>query len=367
MKILVEREKLLAPVSLVAGVVERRQTLPILAYLLIRAADDKITMVGTDLEVEMVAVVEGRIREAGDITVPARKLLDICRALPEGAEIGLSQQSSKVVLKAGKSRFTLTSLLPTDFPKVEAETFENSLRVSASLLKRVLEATSFCMALQDVRYYLNGVYVELENRCLRTVATDGHRMAVSEVGLEQDLSTPTNFIIPRKAVQEILRLLPNDETSMVTIMVGQNHLRLTVGGLTVTTKLIDGKFPDYRKVIPTAQTKLLVLEREIFREALNRAAILANEKYRGVRLNLESGRLSITAHNPDQEEAVEELEVAYDGEPLEIGFNVNYLADATSAVQSPEIRLGLSDASSSCTLQSPNDASTEYIVMPMRL
>lgn len=367
MKILVEREKLLAPVSLVAGVVERRQTLPILAYLLIRAADDKITMIGTDLEVEMVAVVEGKIREAGNITAPARKLLDICRALPEGAEIGLGQQGSKVVLKAGKSRFTLTSLLPTDFPKVETESFENSLRVSALLLKRVLEATSFCMALQDVRYYLNGVYVELENRCLRTVATDGHRMAVSEVSLDEDLSTPRNFIIPRKAVQEISRLLPNDETSVVNLMVEQNHLRLTVGGLTVTTKLIDGKFPDYRKVIPTAQSKVLVLEREVFREALNRAAILANEKYRGVRLNLEPGKLSITAHNPDQEEAVEELEVAYDGEPLEIGFNVNYLADATSAIHSPEIHLGLSDASSSCTLRSPNDTSTEYIVMPMRL
>ena len=222
------------------------------------------------------------------------------------------------------------------------------------------------MALQDVRYYLNGVYIELENRSLRAVATDGHRMAVSEATLEQDFPSTRHFIVPRKAVQEILRLLPNDETT-VNLMVGQNHLRLTVSGLTVTSKLIDGKFPDYRKVIPTAQTKVLVLERETFREALNRTAILANEKYRGVRLNLEPGKLSITAHNPDQEEAVEEVEVAYNGEPLEIGFNVNYLTDATSAVGSPEIRLGLSDASSSCTLQSPSDSSTEYIVMPMRL
>lgn len=366
MKILVEREKLLIPVSLVAGVVERRQTLPILAYLLIRAGDNKMTMVGTDLEVEMVATVEGRVREAGDVTVPARKLLDICRALPEGAEIELAKQGAKVSLKAGKSRFTLTSLVSTDFPKVETETFDNALQVSAQLLKRVLEATSFCMALQDVRYYLNGVYIELENRCLRAVATDGHRMAVSEVLLEQELPTTTHFIVPRKAVQEILRLLPNDETT-VKLMVAQNHVRLTVNGLTVTSKLIDGKFPDYRKVIPTAQTKVLVLEREIFREALNRTAILANEKYRGVRLNLEPGKLSITAHNPDQEEAVEELGVDYSGEPLEIGFNVTYLADATSAIGSPEIRFGLSDASSSCTLQSPSDSSTEYIVMPMRL
>ena len=366
MKILVEREKLLMPVSLVAGVVERRQTLPILAYLLIRAVDKKITMIGTDLEVEMVAAVEGQVKEAGDVTVPARKLLDICRALPEGAEIGLVKQGSKVVLKAGKSRFTLTSLLPADFPKVETESFDNTLQVSAAVLKRVLEATSFCMALQDVRYYLNGVYIELENQYLRAVATDGHRMAVSEVALGQNFTTSIHFIVPRKAVQEILRLLPNDETT-VSLMVAQNHLRLTVGGLTVTSKLIDGKFPDYRKVIPTAQTKILVLQREIFREALNRAAILANEKYRGVRLNLEPGKLSITAHNPDQEEAVEELEVAYDGELLEIGFNVSYLADATSAVSSPEIRLGLSDASSSCTLRSPIESSTEYIVMPMRL
>jgi len=366
MKILVERDKLLVPVSLVAGVVERRQTLPILAYLLLRATDNKITMIGTDLEVEMVATVEGKVKEAGDMTVPARKLLDICRALPDGAEIGLTKQGSKVALRAGKSRFTLTSLVATDFPKVETETFDDTLQLTASLLKRVLEATSFCMALQDVRYYLNGVYIELENRSLRAVATDGHRMAVSEATLEQDVPTTRHFIVPRKAVQEILRLLPNDETT-VNLMVGQNHLRLTVSGLTVTSKLIDGKFPDYRKVIPTGQTKILILEREVFREALNRAAILANEKYRGVRLNLEPGKLSITAHNPDQEEAVEEVEVTYNGEPLEIGFNVNYLTDATSAVSSPEIRLGLSDASSSCTLQSPSDSSTEYIVMPMRL
>ena len=366
MHIDVEREKLLTPVSLVAGVVERRQTLPILGYVLLQAADGSITMVGTDLEVEMVATVGGKVRESGEATVPARKLLDICRALPERAELTLTKQGTKVILKAGRSRFTLSSLAPADFPKVEVETFPYTLDIPAVKLKYVLESTAFCMALQDVRYYLNGLYLELEDRHLRAVATDGHRMAVTEITHEHHAHSGTQLILPRKAVQEILRLLPNDETP-VSLLVGQNHLRLTINGLTVTSKLIDGKFPDYRKVIPTAQTKTVLLDRGLFREALNRAAILANEKYRGVRLNLQAGKLAITAHNPEQEEAVEELEIDYRGEPLEIGFNVNYLADAANAVDSSELHLGLSDASSSCTLKSPSDSATQYIVMPMRL
>lgn len=366
MHILVEREKLLAPVSLVAGVVERRQTLPILAYLLLRASESSVTMVGTDLEVEMVATVEGRVQEGGEVTVPARKLLDICRALPEGSELTMAKQGAKLIVKAGKSRFTLSSLASTDFPKVETETFPFTFTIPSAKLKHVLESTAFCMALQDVRYYLNGLYMELEDRHIRAVATDGHRMAVTELTQDQKAPNSTQFILPRKAVQEALRLLPNDETP-VNLMVGQNHLRLVVHDLMVTSKLIDGKFPDYRKVIPTAQTKTLLLDRGLFREALNRAAILANEKYRGVRLNLQPGRLAITAHNPEQEEAVEELEVDYSGEALEIGFNVTYLADAASAIDSSEVHLGLSDASSSCTLKSPSDSATQYIVMPMRL
>lgn len=366
MQIHVEREKLLPPVSLVAGVVERRQTLPILAYLLLRADSKNITMVGTDLELEMVATVDGRVQEGGETTVPARKLLDICRALPEHAELAIEKQGSKLSLKAGKSRFTLSSLPAVDFPKVEAGSFPHTLVIPAVKLKHVLESTAFCMALQDVRYYLNGLYLELDDRVIRAVSTDGHRMGVTEVAHEDNPYSGTQVILPRKAVQEALRLLPNDE-SPVRLMIGQNHTRLVVNGLTVTSKLIDGKFPDYRKVIPTAQTKTVLLDRSSFREALNRAAILANEKYRGVRLNLQPGKLAITAHNPEQEEAVEELEIDYQGEPLEIGFNVSYLVDAASAVESPEIQLGLSDASSSCTLKSPNEAATQYIVMPMRL
>ena len=366
MRIEIDRENLLIPVSVVAGVVERRQTLPILAYLLLRASETGISMIGTDLEVEVVAIANGEVVDRGDVTVPARKLLEICRALPEGVRITVASQGNKIAVKAGKSRFSLATLPADDFPKVETLDFVSVLTIPALELKRVLDSTAFCMAQQDVRYYLNGLYLEVENHQIRAVATDGHRMAIMELQGELSALKPAQIIVPRKAIHEIARLLPSDETP-VTIAVDTNHLRLQVAGLVVTSKLIDGKFPDYRKVIPAVQTKSVILNQIQFRDALSRVAILANEKYRGVRLNLQSGKLSVTAHNPEQEEAIEEIETSYSGEPLEIGFNVNYLVEAAGAIDSPEIVLGLSDANSSCTLRSSVETGAQYIVMPMRL
>lgn len=367
MQIVIEREKLLTPLSLVAGVVERRQTLPILSYLLLRADGQGIHMTGTDLEVELLAAAAGRVDQPGEVTVPARKFLDICRALPENATITVARQEERVVVRSGRSRFTLVTLPASDFPTVGVDSFTSLLTIPAGTLRQVFESTAFCMAQQDVRYYLNGLYLELSETQLRAVATDGHRMAICDEASTGGPQNPLQCIVPRKAVQEILRLLPSDEESVVTIRIDSNHLRLEVIDLVMTAKLIDGKFPDYTKVIPTAQSKLVMLSQQELRNGLSRVAILANEKYRGVRLNLESGKLAMTAHNPEQEEAVEEVEVRYSGESLEIGFNVNYLLEAAGAIRESEIQLGLSDASSSCTLKAPAQPNTQYIVMPMRL
>lgn len=366
MQIQLAREALLKPVATVAGVVERRQTLPILSYLLIGAADGRVTFTGTDLEAEIVTSATCDVIKAGDVTVPARKILDICRALPEGVVVTLSKQTDKVLLQAGRSRFSLSTLPTTDFPKVEAERFEQALTIEKLSLKNAIERTAFCMAQQDVRYYLNGLYLEIEGKRLRAVATDGHRMAMTEVEGVSGGTKALQVIVPRKGVQEISRLLVADEGS-ARLEFGANHARLTLEDLVFTTKLIDGKFPDYTKVIPNNQSKMVHLNRQAFREALSRVAILANEKYRGIRLNLESGKLRVTAHNPEQEEAVEEVETNFSGGSLEIGFNVNYLIEAVGALPVEEVVLGLNDSNSSCTVRAEGDGATQYIIMPMRL
>jgi DNA polymerase-3 subunit beta len=298
--------------------------------------------------------------------VPARKLFDICRALPEGTDLSITKQGEKVVTKAGKSRFTLLTLPPADFPAVEAGAFEQVLTIPQDDLKRLLDRTSFCMAQQDVRYYLNGLYLEMKDRRVRAVATDGHRMAMSDLGLETEIATERQIIIPRKGIQELSRLLSNTPDP-VKIEVGSSHIRVHCPDITFTSKLIDGKFPDYTKVIPSSQTKTAKVPRDAFREALGRVAILANEKYRGVRLAFQPGRLGMSAHNPEQEEAAEELEVEFHGETLEIGFNVNYLMEAVGAIGAPEVVLGGNDSNSSCLLYAPQDEATRYIIMPMRL
>jgi DNA polymerase III subunit beta len=366
MQISIKREELLKPLSIVAGVVERRQTLPILSYALFRHDGNGTTLSGTDLEVEVITKLSVVNSDEGALTLPARKLLDICRALPEDTKINIKHTGDKAVLNAGKSRFTLLTLPPNDFPDIETNQWEQTFSMTQSELQPLLEKTHFCMAQQDVRYYLNGMLLESGKGVLRAVATDGHRMAISETTLKNADIGDKQVIIPRKGVQEIIRLLGTSDDT-VGIQTSSNHIRTKTSEITFTSKLIDGRFPEYNKVIPSNQTKMLQLEREPFREALSRVAILSNEKYRGVRLRLSKRSITINAHNPEQEEAEEELSIQYEGEELEIGFNVNYLIEATSALTSHEMTLGLNDANSSCTISSPDDTGTQYVIMPMRL
>lgn len=366
MHIALQREEILKPLSYVAGVVERRQTLPILSFILLREQQGELTLTGTDLEVEIVTKLGTKAKGMESITLPARKLLDICRALPEAAPIDLRKDGDKVVIKSGKSRFSLLTLPASDFPSIQTSQWDLTVKMSQGNLRRLLIQTHFCMAQQDMRYFLNGLLFEFGSNRLRVVGTDGHRMAVSDAVLENSANTPRQAIVPRKGVHEISRLLEETDDT-VEISLNQNHIQVRADGFTFTSKLIDGKYPDYAKVIPASQSKIIHLGREIIREALSRAAILSNEKYRGVRLVLGDKTLKISAHNPEQEEAQEEISTDYSGEPIEIGFNVGYMIEAISALQGDKVVLGMSDANSSCTISGPEAKAPLYVIMPMRL
>lgn len=366
MHIQIQREDLLKPLTQVAGAADRRQTLPILSNVLLKFVDKALVLIGTDLEIEVVARQPSSRGENGAITVPARKLLEICRALPPEAKIEIRQEKDKTVIKSGRSRFTLLTLPAADFPNLETTTWDETLRLPQKDLKTLLEKTHFCMALQDVRYYLNGLLLDLSGNQLRAVATDGHRLAISELTLGQPVHKDRQIIVPRKGVQELTRFLEEDAHE-AEIQLANNHLRANLQDLTFTCKLIDGRFPDYSRVIPEHHPKHIRVPREALRSLLGRVSILANEKYRGVRFHLKPGSLTVIAHNPEQEEAQEELPTEYQGDEVEIGFNANYISDAVAAIGSEEIEIGLTDSNSSCTLNAPGETRDRYVVMPMRL
>ena len=366
MKTIIKRDDLVGPLQQVIGAVERRQTLPILGNVLFKSSDGDTSLTATDLEIEMVARVESGDSEPFQTTVPARKLLDIGKALPEGASIQFDIADSKVVLVSDRSRFTLSTLSARDFPGLDAIEFQTAFDIAQGTLKGLFDQTSFAMAQQDVRYYLNGILMEVNTDKVRLVATDGHRLALSEAAVETGVEEPRQIIIPRKAVLELARLLGHgDET--VRCQLSANHLRVETGTLQFTTKLIDGKFPDYQRVIPVDGNKTMSVERETLKRAMSRIAILSNEKYRGIRLILTKGSLTIQANNPDQEEAEEELAVDYTEEDLEIGFNVTYLIDVLNVLDSERVQIKLKDAGSSAILSDKEDSASLYVVMPMRL
>jgi DNA polymerase-3 subunit beta len=365
MKFSAARETLLKPLQTVVGVVERRQTMPILSNVLLGVQGSKLSITATDLEVEMVAEAEVKGDSAGDITVPGRKLHVIFRALPEGTTVEFTLSGDRLTIKAGRSRFTLSTLRAADFPTIDEIAAKQTLRLNKQDLRRLVEKTHFSMAQQDVRYYLNGLLLETEKKRLRAVATDGHRLALSEVELLGPATRDEQLIVPRKGVLELSRLLEGE--GEVQVALGANHVRVQLDGVRLTSKLIDGRFPEYSRVVPTQPKNIIKADRNLFRQALQRTAILSNEKYRGVRLELGANSVVLQANNPEQEEAVETLEVEYAGDAMEIGFNVNYLLDALAAVDSEQVEFGVTDGNSSCLIREPGSERTKFVVMPMRL
>ncbi len=366
MKFTITREALLRPLQVVSGVVEKRQTLPILANVLVQAVMDRLVLTGTDLEVELTATAPLQGAETGDVTLPARKFLDICRTLPEGAEIAVSVEGERANIRSGKSRFHLATLPAAEYPTTESVQGAFRFEVAQGALRELIDRTQFCMANQDVRYYLNGLLLEVDAGRLRTVATDGHRLAVSDLVEQLGVEEQRQVIVPRKGVVELGRLLEESDTPCA-VQLTNNHIRVEVGEIVMVSKLIDGRFPDYERVVPVGGDKIVKADRSLLRQALVRASILSNEKYRGVRIQLEENRLRATVSNPEQEEAEEEIEVEYGGDGFEIGFNVAYLLDALNAVKQEEVIITLTDANSSCLIQGSGDESSRYVVMPMRL
>jgi DNA polymerase-3 subunit beta len=364
MKLTATREELLAPLQSVIGVVERRQTMPVLANVLLSARDGRLSITGTDLEVELVAAAKVGLEQPGDITVPGRKLLDIFRALPDGVSVTLSTEGERMIVRAGRSRFTLSTLPAAEFPVVEEINAAQTLSLPQGEFRRLIDKTHFSMAQQDVRYYLNGLLLETQDSMLRAVATDGHRLALSEMTLSAQVKAG-QVIVPRKGILELQRILGTEGS--VELAIGTNHVRAQIGDIRFSSKLIDGRFPEYGRVIPNSPPKRVEADRELLRQALQRTAILSNEKYRGIRLGVKTDLLTVQAHNPEQEEAEDQVEVVYAGDEVEIGFNVNYLLDALSAIEGDKVEIGLADANSSCLIHAPGLTQTRYVVMPMRL
>lgn len=366
MDLIIERSQLLPILQVVIGVVERRQALPVLANLLLTTNGETLQITASDMEVELVASLKIKDQGKHEITLPARKLLDICRALPEDSTIRIKAAGHRVQLLSGKSRFTLTTLPAHEYPIIDMHVPTAEFSITQEAFKELLEKTAFSMAQQDVRYYLNGLLLELNENGVRAVATDGHRLALRDLEIPMKIKEKTQIILPRKGVIELIKHLENKEEE-VSVKISNNHIRVKFNEIIFTSKLIDGKFPDYDRVVPEIGKSVVLAERELLRQSLTRASILSNEKYRGVRILLEKGKLRALAHNPEQEEAEEEVEVDYDGQEMEIGFNVSYLLDALSIIKTRMVRITIKDPNSSCLLLPEEDNKSKYVVMPMRL
>ena len=362
-----KRDDLLAPLSAVSGIIERRHTLPILSNVLIDGSGESLTFLATDIEIQISArTALGGGKDAKSLTVGARKLLDILRALPEDVEVSLQPQDKRLLVRAGKSRFNLQTLPAEDFPRLAKAAGESvQFNLAQKALRRLLGLVQYAMAQQDIRYYLNGLLMVLEGGELKLVATDGHRLAFASMPVQASTARQ-EAIIPRKTVIELTKLLA-DSDEEVRIELSPTQAGFTFGTIQLASKLIDGKFPDYTRVIPTAHKNKLLTQREPLRQALQRAAILSNEKFRGVRWVLTDGSLKIVSSNADQEEAQEELEVKYAGDALDIGFNVNYLLDVLNNVAGNELECAFGDSSSSALISYASEKGFKYVVMPMRI
>lgn len=367
MNIKINRDTLLKPLSSVSGIVERRHTLPILSNLLLEAKDEKIVLTATDLEMQISLSVHTAIGGELSTTISAKKLLDICRALPENTEINMATTDSRVQVKAGKSKFNLQTLPAADYPVMtkSAGSASATINIGQGALKRLLKQVEFAMAQQDIRYYLNGLLFEVSANRLNVVGTDGHRLSFTSTELSQNYEKQ-EIILPRKTVIELIKLL-DDSDEEVTIEITTGQVNFSFGDIRLISKVIDGKFPDYTRVIPVGHQNSFTADRMTILLSMQRASILSNEKYRGIRLVLGQNSLRLISTNSEQEEAEEELEINYSGDPLDIGFNVTYMIDVLNNVNSDNVVFSFADANSSCLVTVPNDSNYKYVVMPMRI
>lgn len=371
MQFTISREALLKPLQRVAGAVERRQALPILANILVVVKNQLLSLTATDLEIEMIARIPlSEPSQAGAVTIPGKKWMDICKALPEGATITLECTENKVILRSGRSRYTLACLGAESFPQIEESVGDIEIALPQQKLKELLDFSAFSMAQQDVRYYLNGVFLSLRSDEIRMVATDGHRLATIHLPMPANLPHPVGVIIPRKAVVEMQRLFSEGEEE-IGLVVGKNHLRTITPQTSFITKLIEGKFPDYQRVLPASDgAKTLEITREPLRQALSRVCALFTDKYRGVALKFNPGVLRIIAVTPDKDEVEDELEISYQGEEVEIGVNASYLLEYLNIIHTETVQVSFWDANQAILFKSqPGTMGGQhlYVVMPMRL
>lgn len=370
MRVTIERTAFLKALNHVQSVVERRNTIPILSNVLVQAGKDVVRLIATDLDIEIVETVAAEVAREGAATVPAHMLYDIVRKLPEGAQLELDQgpDGSRVNIFAGKSRFALQALPPEDFPDLASGEMANSFAVPVSDLKALIEKTRFAISTEETRYYLNGIYLhEVEKGSfLRAVATDGHRLAQAQVARPDGAKGMPGVIVPRKTVLEIVKLLEGEDGE-VEISLSASKIRFAVGRLVLTSKLIDGTFPDYERVIPRNNDKLMTVDARLFANAVDRVSTISLEKSRAVKMNLGQGRLTLTVNNPDSGSAEEEIAADYDRDPLDIGFNSRYLMDVAGQITSGEMTFRLADAGSPTIVADPADEAALYVLMPMRV
>jgi DNA polymerase-3 subunit beta len=372
MKVTVERAELLKCLGHVHRVVERRNTIPILANVLLRAGDSKLSLKATDLDLEVIEPIAAEVGASGATTVPAHMFYEIVRKLPEGAQVVIEALADRasLAIKAGRSRFTLQTLPESDFPDLAAGEMTHKFAMPAGELKRLVDKTQFAISTEETRYYLNGIYLHNpssnEKQLLRAVATDGHRLAQYELDAPEGASGMPGIIVPRKTVGELQRLIENGETE-VTVELSTNKIRFTIGDVVLTSKLIDGTFPDYARVIPLGNDKLLVVDKADFEAAVDRVSTVSSERGRAVKLSLSGPRLLLSVTNPDSGSATEELEVDYGGDPLDIGFNSRYLLDIAAQVDGETAVLKLADPGSPTLIQDQDGGGTLYVLMPMRV
>ncbi|MEE9444681.1 MAG: DNA polymerase III subunit beta [Cocleimonas sp.] len=369
MKLTISKETLLEQLTHVVGAVEKKHTSKILENIFIQATENKLQLVGTDLEIEMSATLEIQAESAGQITAPARKLFDICKALPADCFILLETEGERLHIKGVRSRFELATLPADEYPLLDDIPIKQEINIPEKSLKSLMEKVSFSMANQDVRYYLNGLLLEFSGDKIAAVSTDGHRLAISEYKALEGTSNDTDLkiIVPRKGILELSRLLDASSELPVTLQISDNHIRVNKDNIRFTSKLIDGKYPDYKAAIPAKSTYSIELDREQFRDTLARVAILSNEKFKGIRLGFKKGTMTLHSNNPDNESAEEEIDINYSGDVFEIGFNVTYLLEAVNHLEGDTIKLDLSSPDTSALLHSSDDTDTRYVVMPIRL